>query len=250
MSNRLLIAAILCLAASTAARAQASKDAKFKILGTVIAQQAEARFAMPFGADGFEITDAGVVDEQKVQQAIKKNGQSIEPGKIVQVTAIDFGDKQIEIELDGGGKNKKAWYDRIEVGMGSGSRTTPVKKDDPSKAKGAKIVLKFAAKVPENITPELLRELLSPALDFDTRNFMKTGIDSLPQEFQEAVREKEARIGMDKGTVIMALGRADKHTWDTNERGEKQETWIYYGRGKRATFLWFQNDVVIKIEAF
>jgi hypothetical protein len=248
MCNRLFIAAILCLAASTAATAQASKDAKFKILGTVIAQQAEARIAMPFGADGFEITDAGVIDEQKVQQAIKKNGQSVEPGKVVQITAIDFGDKQIEIELDGGGKNKKAWYDRIEVGMGS--RTAPVTKDDQSKAKGSKIVLKFASKVPEDITPEKLRELLSPALDFDTRNFMKSGIDSLPQEYQEAVREKEARIGMDKSTVIMALGRADKHTWDTNERGEKQETWIYYGRGKRATFLWFQNEVVVKIEAF
>jgi hypothetical protein len=248
MCNRLLIAAILCLAASTAATAQASKDAKFKILGTVIAQQAEARIAMPFGSDGFEITDSGAIDQQKVQQAIKKNGQSVEPGKIVQITAIDFADKQIEIELDGGGKNKKAWYDRIEVGMGS--RTTPISKDDQSKAKGSKIVLKFASKVPEDISPELLRELLSPALDFDTRNFMKSGIDSLPQEFQEAVREKEARIGMDKSTVIMALGRADKHTWDSNDRGEKQETWIYYGRGKRATFLWFQNDVVVKIEAF
>ncbi len=248
MCNRLFLATILCLGASASVAAQASKDAKFKILGTVIAEQAVARIPMPFGAEGFEITDAGVVDEQKIQQAIKKNGQAIEPGKVVTISSIDFADNKIEVELDGGGKNKKAWYDRIEVGVGS--TTTPVNRKDETKAKGSKIVLKFAGKVPPDISPEHLHELLGPALDFEKQHVMKTGIESLPQEFQEAVKAKEARIGMDKETVIMAIGRADKKAWDTNENGERQETWIYYGRGKRATFLWFQNEVVVKIEAF
>src|SRR5439155_8504210 len=119
---------------------------------------------------------------------------------------------------------------------------------DETKATCSKIVLKFASKVPADISPALLHELLSPALDFEKHNFMKTGIESLPQEYQEAVKAKEAKIGMDKETVIMSLGRADKHFWDTNDNGEKQETWIYYGRGKRVTFVWFQNDVVVKIE--
>ena len=54
--------------------------ARLESLATVIAEQAAARIAMPFGGDGFDITDAGVIDEQKVQQAIKKNGQAVEPG--------------------------------------------------------------------------------------------------------------------------------------------------------------------------
>ncbi len=152
--------------------------------------------------------------------------------------------------LDGGGKNKKSWYDRIEIGMGGSGRTTPVSRDDTNRAKGSKIVLKFAKKVPENISPALLHELLGPALDFEKHNFLKTGIEALPPEYQEAVKVKEARIGMDRSTVRMALGRPDKTSRDKNDTGTPQETWIYYGRGKKATFVWFQNDVVIKIEAF
>src|SRR6185436_6678524 len=248
MSKRIFLAAILSIGVPALLAAQASKDARYKIIGTVISEQAAARIPMPFGADGFEINDSGVVDQKKIETDIKKNGQSIEPGKIVTITAIEFSDNKIEFELDGGGKNKKAWYDKIEVGTGSTS--TPVRKDDTSKAKGSKIVLKFAGKVPADITPEQLHELLNPVLDFEKHNFLKTGLESLPKEFQEAVKAKEARIGMDQSTVIMALGRPDKKSWETDSNGQQQATWIYNGRGTRITFVWFQNDVVVKIAAY
>jgi hypothetical protein len=170
-------------------------------------------------------------------------------GKVVTITDIAFSDNKIEVELDNGGKKDKKWYERIEVGMGS--RTTPVSRDDAKKPpQGSKIILKFAQKVPADITPDQLRDLLNPVLDFNAQNFMKTGIASLPPEFQEAVKAKEARIGMDKNTVRMALGRQNHTTRDNDENGNPQETWIYQGRGTRATFIWFQNDVVVKIAHF
>jgi hypothetical protein len=248
MIFRSILTMVLGVSLSGQVLAQASRDARFKILGTVIAEQAAARIPMPYGADGFEITDTGTIDQQKLQQQIKKNGQSVETGKVVTISAIDFGDNRIEIELDGGGKNKKAWYERIEVGMGS--RTTPVGTDDPQKAKGSKIVLKFAGKVPAEITPEQLREYLNPVLDFNKQSFIKTGIAALPPEYQEAVKEKKARIGMDAGTVIMAMGRPDQRFSDKNEQGVEQITWMYRGRGTRTTFVWFQNDVVVKIAEY
>jgi len=227
--------------------AQASRDARFKILGTVIAEQAASRIPMPFGTEGVELTDTGTIDQAKVQQQIKKNCQSIEPGKIVTVSAIEFNDNSIEIELDGGGKNKKAWYDRIEVGVGS--QTRPVSNDDPKKAKGSKVVLKFADKVPADLTPDQLKQLLSPVQDFEKRNFLKTGIDALPPEFQEAVKVKEARIGMDRSTVIMALGRPDRKIREKAD-GIETEDWIYFQRGLRAQFVTFENDVVVRIRQY
>src|SRR5215471_16772214 len=247
MTNRFLWAVILVVGVSATLAAQASKDAKFKILGTVIAEQAEARIALPFGTEGVLLNDEGEVDQKKLADEIKKHGQSVEPGRVVTITAIDFADDKIEIQLDGGGKNTKKWYDHIEVGLGGS--TTPVNKKDLSKAKGSQIVLKFASKVPADITPEHLHELLMPVLDFDKHNFMKSGVESLSPEFQEAVKEKEARIGMDRSTVIMAMGRPDKRSNDKDDNGAPQETWIYYGRGKKATFVWFQNDVVIRVKA-
>lgn len=243
-------AAAVSLGLSLPASAQISKDARFDIIRTVIADQAAARVGLPFGNDGVELSDTGEVDKAKLDKDLRKNGQSIEPGKIVTITGIEFGDDKIEVELDNGGKNKKSIFERIQVGMGTGNTTVPVNNGDGSdknpKAKGSKIVLKFAKKVPGALTPDALKELLSPLLDFNKRNFMKTGIDALPPEFQEAVRAKEARIGMDRNTVIMALGRPNRR-WYEKEDGINTETWIYNQRGLRTVFVEFEGEAVVKV---
>jgi hypothetical protein len=247
MLYRSLLIGLLSLVVTVPLWAQISRDSKFEILRTVMADQASARIAMPFGTNGVDVSEAGEVDKQKVEADIKKNGQSIEVGKVVTVTEISFGDKQIEIELDGGGKNKKSFLDRLEVGVGT--QTRPVSNDDPKKAKGSKVVLKFAGKIPPDLTPDQLKQLLSPVLDFEKRNFLKTGIDALPPEFQEAVKIKEARIGMDRSTVIMALGRPDKKVREKVD-GIETEDWIYFQRGLRAQFVTFENDVVVRIRQY
>ncbi len=247
MIYRSFIAALLSLSLSLPVRAQILRDAKFEILRTVLADQAAARIEMPFGTDGIELSDAGEVNRQKLDKDIKKNGQSIETGKVVTVTEISFDDNKIEIELDGGGKNKKGFFDRLEVGVGS--QTAPVSRDDPKKAKGSKVVLQFSKKVPANLTPDELKQLLAPVLDFNKRSFLKTGLESLSPEFQEAVKAKEARIGMDRSTVIMALGRPDKKVREKTD-GIESEDWIYFQRGLRAQFVTFENDVVVRVRQY
>ena len=64
--------------------------------------------------------------------------------------------------------------------------------------------------------------VVSAVLDFEKHNFLKTGLESLPKEFQEAVKAKEARIGMDQSTVIMAMGRPDKRSQDNDSNGQPQ----------------------------
>jgi hypothetical protein len=247
MLYRTFLIALLSLMLAVPLSAQISRDAKFEILRTVMAEQAASRIVMPFGTGGVELSDAGEVNKQKLETDIKKNGQSIEVGRVVTVTEIAFDDNKIEIELDGGGKNKKGFLDRLEVGIGS--QTRPVSNDDPKKAKGSNVVLKFAGKVPPELTPDQLKQLLSPVLDFEKRNFLKTGIDALPPEFQEAVKVKEARIGMDRSTVIMALGRPDRKIREKVD-GIETEDWIYFQRGLRAQFVTFENDVVVRIRQY
>jgi len=243
-------AILVCLCLSVPLPAQLSRDSKFEILRTVIADQASARIAMPFGTQGIELSESGEINKEKLDKEMKKNGQSIEAGKVVTVTDIDFGDDKIEIELDGGGKNKKSFTDRIQIGIGSGTQTVPVGRDDKTKkAKGSKIVLRFTKKVPSDLKPEALKEMLAAVLDFNKRNFLRTGIDALPPEFQEAVKAKEARIGMDRTTVIMALGRPDKKVREKKD-GVDVEDWIYFQRGLRAKFVTFENNVVVRIAEY
>jgi hypothetical protein len=247
MLYRNFLIGLLSLMVAVPLSAQISRDSKFEILRTVMADQAAARIAMPFGTNGVDLSDAGEVNKQRLDADIKKNGQSIEVGKVVTVTEISFDDDKIEIELDGGGKNKKGFFDRLEVGVGN--QTRPVSNDDPKKAKGSKVVLKFEGKVPADLTPDQLKKLLSPVLDFEKHNFLKTGIEALPPEFQEAVKVKEARIGMDRSTVILALGRPDRKIREKVD-GIESEDWIYFQRGLRAQFVTFENDVVVRIRQY
>ena len=246
MICRSCLAALLCMGVSLSLSAQISRDAKFEILRTVIAEQAAARIGLPFGNDGVDIQETGQVNKDKLATDIKKNGQSIEAGKVVTVTEISFDDDKIQVELDGGGKNKKGFFEHLEVGLGN--QTTPVGKD-VKKAKGSNIVLRFAKKVPPDLTPDQLKQFLDPILDFNKHNFLKTGIEALPPEFQEAVKVKEARIGMDRSTVIMALGRPDKKVREKVD-GIETEDWIYFQRGLRAQFITFEQDVVVRIRQY
>jgi hypothetical protein len=250
MRYRGLFACFACVVLfARAASAQISRDARYEILRTIIADQAAARMGLPFGSDGVEVSESGELNQDKLEKELKKNGQSIETGRVVSVTDISFADDKIELELDGGGKNKKSFMDRIQVGVGVGNKTAPVGKEDKTaKAKGSKIVVRFAKKVPADLTPDRLKEILSALLDFNKRSFMKTGIESLPTEFQEAVKAKEARIGMDRSTVLMAIGRPDKRFRDPSKATYEQ--WLYWLRGLRAMFVTFEDNVVVEIKQY
>ena len=240
--------AILSISMASPALAQLSQDAKFEILRTVMAQQAASRIAMPLGSGGVELTEAGEIDQEKITEQLDEDGLAIEPGKVVTITKIDFGGDSIELELDGGGKKKTSFFDRIQVGVGS--KTTPIGGSDSAEPpKGSRITLKFDKKVPVNLTPDQLRLLLDPVLDFNPKNFLKTGIDALPEEFREAVIAKEARIGMDRSTVIMALGRPNNKYRET-KNGIFTETWLYNLRGLRTLFVAFEENVVVEIKQY
>jgi hypothetical protein len=243
-----VLSAILCACLSVPAPAQISHSARLDLIRTVLADQAAARIGLPFGTDGVEVSDTGGINQQKLQREIQKNGQSIEPGKIVTITDLTFDDRQITVVLDGGGKNKKSILDRIQVGVGTNTGTVPVHDDPALKAKGSKVTLRFSGKVPPELTPAQLRELLDPVLDFNKQTLAKTGVDALPPEFQEAVKNKEAKIGMDRGTVLLALGRPDQKFRDPSNVAYEQ--WMYALRGLRRIFVTFDNNIVVQVKQF
>jgi hypothetical protein len=247
MFHRTVLACLICFCLSFPLQAQISRDAKFELLRTVLADQAAARIDMPFGGDGVELSEDGQVNKEKLDKEMKKNGQSIATGKVVTITDMSFSDNKIELVLDGGGKNKKNVLDHIQVGIGYGGG--PIRQDPTQKAKGSKIVLRFAKKVPPDLKPEALKEMLKPVLDFNKQVAIQSPVDALPPEFREAVKAKEAKIGMDRDTVIMALGRPDKKVREKKD-GVDVEDWIYFQRGLRAKFITFENNVVVRIAEY
>lgn len=239
---------ILILSLGVSADAQVSQNTKFSILGSMIATEGAARIPMPLGKTGVELSANGLINKDKLEKELASNGQAILPGKVVSITAIEFNDKSIEFEIDHGGTKKKNILSNVQVSVG-GASSSDQKKATPE-AKGSTITLLFPGKVPQDVTPETLKNLLEPVLDFTKQSLLRTGIDALPPEFQEAVKAKEARIGMDSNTVLLALGQPNKRNRERNAEGVDQEDWIYDGRGRRVTFVTFEKDVVVKITQY
>ena len=227
--------------------AQVNQQDRFEILRVLIADNAAARIPMPLGDNGVRLSDAGVIDEDHLQEELRDEGRSISPSEVVEITNIGFGNDVIEIELNNGGETEGGFLSRIRVGIGSSGRTTPIREQSSEPAQGSKIILRFENGTPETMSVDELRALLTPVLDFNKQNFMDSGIESLPVEFQEAVGEKRALIGMDRSTVTMARGRPNGRSWETNEEGIEEEIWIYDKLGFGSDFLTFEDGILVRI---
>jgi hypothetical protein len=248
MFSRGSLLAIMVLGASVSAHAQLTQDARFKILGSLIATEGAARIPMPLGKNGVDLSENGHYDRDKLQKEIASNGQAITPGKVVSITAIEFGDKSMEFELNGGGTKKKGILSRIQIGVGGASSQTTQQPE--AQAIGSKITLKFSGKVPPELSIEQVKDLLNPVLDFTKQTTARAGIEALPPEFRDAIVAKEARVGMDGNTVLLALGPPNDRHREKSDKGVEQEDWIYKGRGRRQTFVTFENDVVVSIREY
>ena len=200
---------VLILGLAVSAHAQLSQEARYAVVGTLIAAEGAARIPMPLGKNGVELSANGLISRDKLQKELAENSQAILPGKIVTITSIEFNDKSIEFEIDGGGSKKKNILSNIQIGVG-GSTTQPDQKKETPEARGSKVTLLFQEKLPKEMEPAMIKDLLNPVLDFSKQSLTKTGIEALPPEFQEAVKAKEARIGMDPNTVLLALGQPNK----------------------------------------
>jgi hypothetical protein len=245
MTFRSLPAVFLGLAWAHAATAQVNQADRFEILRVLIADNAAARVVMPLGNAGVRLSDTGLIEEDRLQEELRKNGRAVTLGQVVEITAIEFEDDSIRIELDGGGDRGRGILDRIQVGLGN--RTTPIREQDETPPKGSRIDLRFENGTPGTMTVDELRAYLSPVLDFNKQNFMDSGVESLPLEFQEAVRDKKVLIGMDWSTVTLARGRPHNKFWEATPEGIEQEIWMYDKPGFGADFLTFEDGILVGI---
>src|SRR5207249_524833 len=134
---------------------------------------------------------------------------------------------------------------RIQIGGGGGMAPVarPTAQAPPQ---GSYVSIQFDKHVP-NLNPEEVKKILSNVLDFSKKSAIKSFIESIPDEFQEAVKNKQAVVGMDKDLVLATLGRPIRKV---RERNGEQETedWIYGERPHKIIFVTFLNGKVISVK--
>lgn len=254
-------------ACATAVRAQPSskpltRENRLDIVRVLAYEYATARQPLPATKEekeALEIDAWGRVNEDKLRQTLANRGPAVETGEILQITAVEIKPKYILLEINGGGKRKKKWYERITIQAGGpisvgvptrepGQRPAPPPGGRVSRRTvGSWIVLDFPEGVPD-LSAEEVKALLAPVLDFSRRSAAVPWIDTIPEEFREAIKEERVMVGMDQEMVLAAKGRPDRKVRET-KNGRQTEDWIY-GNPPFVTFVVFVDDKVVEIKEY
>jgi hypothetical protein len=181
---------------------------------------------------------------------VAQYGPAAKPGDRVKITNVIFKGSAIIFEINGGPVKKKKWYERISVG-GMGGDVAPMDKSgDPTNLdvnnRGSYIALQFKDYVPE-LTSDQIKAMLKPILDFNAMNAAQAYAESLPPIVQQAIKNHQALVGMDKDMVMASMGRADKKIRD-NDGKEDYEEWMYGEPPKEVNFVRFVGDRVVRVE--
>lgn len=232
---------------TTANSDRMTPQTKLLIMRDLQAERVFVRTVFPRGNTGLTIKDGKITpNDQQVASLVAQNGFAAKPGDRVIITNVDFKDKAIILDINGGGKKHEKWYQHISVGAG-GSTATPGGAPQSLEAKGSTVVLAFDKYVPE-LTGEQVRRMLDPVFDFKALTEAEAYQKTLPPKVQEAIKNHQVLVGMDRDMVIYAKGRPPKKVRDKDDTGTDYEEWIYGDPPQQVEFVRFQGPVVNRLE--
>jgi hypothetical protein len=233
---------------------------KLALIRYVSGEFAKARKPVPGGKEGFLIFVDKPLNEDYLDRAVATHGAAVNTGDRVQITSLEFHDKTIVVDLNGGGRPKKqAWRDRIQIGMGG---SNPMPQSTPSSGsqepgppgfqpgQGGTLYIDFPQHIPD-LTPDQLKALLAPFLDFTkVRSASVHWIDTLPPATKQAITERRAIPGMDRDEVVAAMGKPDRKVRERDTNGNDTEDWIYGHPPDKTIFVCFTSERVSAVKQF
>ena len=197
----------------------------------------------------------GTLNEDRLRKIMAKRGVAIETGTVVQITGIKFKKRHILLEVNGGGKIPGIkWYERIQIiGAGGTVRPTSNPRSVPSGANwtpgsGSYIRIDFGRRIPE-LSPDEIRVILARVLAFGKDTSTLPWIETIPEEFRDAIREKRALVGMNRDMVMAALGKPERKVREIGDDGQEYEDWIF-GIPPYLVFVTFLGDEVVQVREF
>jgi hypothetical protein len=178
------------------------------------------------------------------EEQLQKKGISSKAGDRVVISDIKIDSGKITFLFNGGPDHKHKFLRHIQIGGGMG--TAPIVQDDGQEPVGSRLTLVFDKYVPD-LTPDQLRALIQPVMDFNVKTPLEAYVDTLPPKLKDAILNHHVLVGMDRKMVIYALGQPRDKVRE-QDKGVPFEEWVY-GEAPQATqFVRFNGDRVIQVE--
>jgi hypothetical protein len=226
--------------------------AELSLVRFVDGEYAHAVKSLPSGKNGVILHPDQPLNEEMLKRELMSHGATINPGDQVQITGLQFKKTEIVVFINGGGVKRGSWKDHLSL-SGSGLPGITTSSDMPKREQqglGSTVYIEFGKPIP-NLTPEELKSLLSPVLNFEhERSPAVQWVDTLTPEMQKAITEKRAIVGMTHEMVEAALGKPEKKIRERNNEGYETEDWIYGQPPARTIFVTFVGDKVSRIQQF
>ena len=226
-------------------------ESRLELVRFVSGEFARVVHSIPAGKKGMHIKAGEALDEKAVVHVVSSSGSAINPGDKAQITSLEFKDREILVNINGGGRGKKRLRDRIHLEVGGvPTMTSNAPESAVDTNAGATVFLEFGKPVPD-MTPNELKQYLSGILDFSKQHSAAVQwVDSLPPDIQNAIRDKKPAVGMDREMVVAALGRPDRKVREKTPDGNETEDWIYGKPPAKTVFVKFDGDKVIQVQQF
>ncbi|MBZ5584700.1 MAG: DUF2845 domain-containing protein [Acidobacteriia bacterium] len=215
----------------------------------LMAEYATAKVLLPRSRKALEFDSGGGYDKSEWAKIARESGPAARTGDLVQVTKVSLEDDRIVLEINGGYKGGRKWYQGIQVAGGPSSNPTPVpvsRGGDSNAPGGTSIAILFHQPL-EPVRSAAIKKMLAPVLDFEKHSVTEIYSETLPPETQKAIKEKRAVVGMDREQVILALGRPASKSRETKD-GMELEDWVYGQAPGKFTFVTFNGDKVVKVK--
>lgn len=235
------------------------EQTKLDLIRYVSGEFAKATRNLPAGKEGFLLYVGKPLSPELLERAVATHGAAVHVGDAAQITKLEFRDHSIVVDVNGGGRGKKRWRDRIQIGMGGSiptartTTTTPEQESGPpgmQPGTGSTIFLEFSKPVPD-LSPEELKQLLAPFLDFaKQRSASVQWFDTLPPEMKKAIQERRPSVGMDREEVVAAIGKPEHKVRERDSEGNEIEDWIYGQPPSRTIFIRFMGERVTSIKQY
>ena len=212
---------------------------------------AKAIQPIPGGKKGFKYPVGKPLDPQSLRDAVRLWGTAANAGDTVQITKLEFRPSAIRVEINGGAKKHFHLRDHLQGGIGMGNaQVAPPQTSHPNEGIGGLLILEYGRAVPD-MSPDDLKNDLALMLDFSKeRSAAVNWTDTLPKQYQEAIKDHRAVVGMDHEMVLAAMGRPDKKVRERDPDGNETEDWIYGVPPAPTTFVTFIGDTVIRVKQF
>ena len=118
---------------------------KVELIRGLNAEYATVKVLLPRARKPLEFESAGSYDKRAWAAIAKESGPAARTGDSVQITKVDFEADRIVLQINGGFRGGRKWYDGVSIGMGPSMNPAqvPVGTNDSNAPGGTSLAILF-----------------------------------------------------------------------------------------------------------